>query len=118
MKTRIILMLLTGLMAIGIFRIILSRWEAQNEPAPESTSFPVGNRLEFPLLAFQADMGRLPTEEEGLRVLIVAPIRDKARWRGPYIACTEEQMESFEYRLDSASKNGFSLKSRHSPDLR
>ena len=30
-------------------------------------------------------MGRLPTTEEGLRVLIVAPSKDATLWRGPYL---------------------------------
>ena len=35
---------------------------------------------------FEQDMGRYPTSEEGLRVLITAPSQgDAASWRGPYL---------------------------------
>lgn len=34
--------------------------------------------------AFRIDMGRYPTESEGLKALVTAPTGD-ARWRGPYM---------------------------------
>ena len=36
------------------------------------------------LEAFRIDMGRYPTESEGLKALVVPPAGD-ARWRGPYM---------------------------------
>ena len=42
---------------------------------------------------FRLEVGRIPTESEGLSVLYVAPAdeRAKARWRGPYL---DEQVPS------------------------
>jgi general secretion pathway protein G len=34
---------------------------------------------------FLLDMGRYPTAEEGVKVLVEAPPEDAARWRGPYL---------------------------------
>jgi general secretion pathway protein G len=41
--------------------------------------------FEVPLTAFHIDLGRYPTSEEGLHVLIQSPTKDGAKWRGPYI---------------------------------
>jgi len=41
--------------------------------------------LETKVLEFQADCGRLPTEQEGLRALLQAPSDVSAKWNGPYV---------------------------------
>lgn len=45
----------------------------------------VRNAMTTSIEAFRMDVGRYPTTEEGLKVLIHAPQADKERWRGPYI---------------------------------
>lgn len=37
------------------------------------------------LEAFRIDVGRYPSEDEGLQALRTRPTRDAARWRGPYL---------------------------------
>jgi general secretion pathway protein G len=34
---------------------------------------------------FSEDMGRYPTTDEGLAVLVKAPVKDAVRWKGPYL---------------------------------
>lgn len=41
--------------------------------------------LETKILEFQADCGRLPTEQEGLGALLVAPPDLAGKWKGPYV---------------------------------
>lgn len=44
--------------------------------------------LEAAVEMFRIDMGRLPTEEEGLAVLVAPPV-DGENWLGPYLAKPE-----------------------------
>jgi general secretion pathway protein G len=37
------------------------------------------------LEAFRIDMGRLPSDAEGLQALVTRPVGDVSRWRGPYL---------------------------------
>ncbi|MEO3430511.1 type II secretion system major pseudopilin GspG [Pelagibius sp. CAU 1746] len=46
------------------------------------------NQLEAGLDLFRLDMGRYPTEAEGLRALIEAPA-DAEKWNGPYVKKAE-----------------------------
>ena len=41
--------------------------------------------LESSLERFNIHMDRLPTNEEGLKVLLQAPTGEESKWRGPYI---------------------------------
>jgi general secretion pathway protein G len=41
--------------------------------------------LESSLERFNIHMDRLPTNEEGLKVLLQAPTGEETKWRGPYI---------------------------------
>ena len=44
-------------------------------------------RLKGALETMRLDIGRFPTQDEGLQLLTAAPVDDriKARWRGPYL---------------------------------
>lgn len=70
----------------------------------------VGNAVE----EFRADVGRYPTEQEGLKALIERPQGvDEKKWGGPYLAKRTVPMDSWEnefvYKLDPAF--GFVIKS-------
>lgn len=41
--------------------------------------------LDKALQGFRIDMGRYPTDAEGLRALVAAPAGGDGRWRGPYL---------------------------------
>jgi general secretion pathway protein G len=45
----------------------------------------VTNHLAGGVDKFRHDMGRYPTTEEGLKVLMVKPGDDAGKWRGPYL---------------------------------
>jgi general secretion pathway protein G len=47
--------------------------------------------------SFQLDMGRFPTNEEGLKVLIDPPA-DKANWQGPYVEKRESLADPWGYQ--------------------
>jgi len=41
--------------------------------------------LETKVLEFQADCGRLPSNQEGLRALVQPPADVQEKWKGPYV---------------------------------
>lgn len=52
----------------------------------ESAGFFVRNSISSPLLNFKSDMGRYPSTQEGLAVLIKPPNdEDAENWQGPYV---------------------------------
>lgn len=55
------------------------------------------------LQAYRIDMGRFPTESEGLKALVTAPGNDP-RWRGPYLRDTvpvDPWNMPYQYRVPS-----------------
>lgn len=66
------------------------------------------------LTAFRVDMGRFPTDSEGLRALVEAPAADAARWRGPYLkdgVPLDPWGSSYQYRARSSRGKDFDLTS-------
>ena len=61
---------------------------------------------------FSADNGRLPTQEEGLQVLLKAP-GDADGWDGPYVRTTDQLIDPWgqPYAYEIGGDNGFSLRS-------
>jgi general secretion pathway protein G len=45
----------------------------------------VEESMTTPLMRYRVDMGRYPSTDEGLRVLITAPSENAGNWRGPYV---------------------------------
>lgn len=56
-------------------------WEAA---AIRSIRFDVRQLWPWAIEQFHHDVGRYPTTDEGLNVLMQAPLSEKDRWRGPY----------------------------------
>jgi general secretion pathway protein G len=66
------------------------------------------------LTAFRIDMGRFPTDSEGLRALVEAPASEAARWRGPYLkdgVPFDPWGSSYQYRARSSRGKDFDLTS-------
>jgi len=64
--------------------------------------------------SFQLDMGRFPTETEGLQVLVSAPADDTGNWLGPYLDDNVIPKDpwgfDFVYEPATIGKNGNQLK--------
>ena len=84
-----------------------------------------GNRLweikskeiDLALQLFSLDIGRYPTQKEGLRALSVNP--GVARWKGPYLleaAEVEELMGRFEYFCPGTNNEKYALLPKKHPD--
>ena len=70
--------------------------------------------LKSALLTYRLDMGRFPTEAEGLIGLNTAPTRqdDRAEWQGPYLdgeLPTDPWRNPYQYRPSSTHAQGFEL---------
>jgi general secretion pathway protein G len=71
--------------------------------------------LESALERFYVHMDRHPTSDEGLKVLVEAPTRDKEKWRGPYIKMLRADPwgNPFQYRKPGTHHaTGFDIWSR------
>lgn len=65
------------------------------------------------LQAYRIDMGRFPTEGEGLRALTTAP-GNEPRWRGPYLkdaAPLDPWGNAYQYRIPSTRGKDYDLSS-------
>lgn len=61
--------------------------------------------------AYRLDMGQFPTNEQGLRALMVSPGSD-ARWRGPYLKAAvpaDPWGSPYQYRVPGASGRDYDL---------
>ena len=102
----IILGLLAGLVGPQIFGNV--------DKAKVQTAETQVKSLKTAIQTLRLDIGRIPTEEEGLRLLIQRPSDEKASkfWRGPYI---EEQIpldpwnNPYQYNTTSSGLLPFSL---------
>ena len=66
------------------------------------------------LTAFRIDMGRFPTDAEGLRALVEVPVADAVRWRGPYLkdgVPLDPWGNPYQYRTRSSRGKDFDLTS-------
>jgi general secretion pathway protein G len=73
-------------LSIGLFIVSYIRQVEPVETVNQATRIYVG-QLCFAVEAFGRDMGRYPTEREGLGVLIQPPVGEatRKRWHGPYL---------------------------------
>jgi len=78
-----LLVVLVILMVIGT--IAVQNFSGQEDKAKVKAARASFTTLENALERFKLDMGRYPTEEEGLAVLMVAPEGDEGSWGPKYL---------------------------------
>jgi general secretion pathway protein G len=80
-----LLELLVVILIIGLLTgIVGPRFLSQIGKSETTTARAQISSFDKALESFRIDMGRYPTESEGLKVLVTSPGSD-ARWRGPYL---------------------------------
>jgi general secretion pathway protein G len=80
-----LLELLVVILIIGLLTgIVAPRFLSQIGRSETTTAKAQIANFDKALEAFRIDMGRYPTESEGLKALVTAPGSDP-RWRGPYM---------------------------------
>ena len=80
-----LLELLVVILIIGLLTgIVAPRFLSQIGRSETTTAKAQIANFDKALESFRIDMGRYPTESEGLKALVTAPGGD-ARWRGPYM---------------------------------
>ena len=80
-----LLELLVVILIIGLLTgIVAPRFLSQIGRSEVTTAKAQIANLDKAVEAFRIDMGRYPTESEGLKALVSGPSGD-ARWRGPYM---------------------------------
>ena len=75
--------------------------------------------IELALQLFSLDIGRYPTQKEGLRALSINP--GIAKWKGPYLLEApeiEELMGRFDYFCPGTNNEKYSLLPKKHPDAR
>ena len=71
---------------IGILAaLIVPRFVGRIGSTKQSVAKANLNTIEMKVLEFQTDCGRLPTSQEGLRVLVQPPGDVGNKWKGPYV---------------------------------
>ncbi len=75
----VVLLILAMLATVIVPRVVDKAEKARRQKALSDIS-----AMELLLDHFYLDMGRYPSEEEGLRVLYFAPEEDDEKWAGPY----------------------------------
>ena len=80
-----LLELLVVILIIGLLTgIVAPRFLSQISRSEVTTARAQLDAFDKTLQAYRIDMGRFPTEVEGLRALVMPPSPDP-RWRGPYL---------------------------------
>ena len=80
-----LLELLVVILIIGLLTgIVAPRFMSQISRSETTAAKAQIANFDKAIEAFRIDMGRYPTEAEGLKALVVSPGGD-ARWRGPYL---------------------------------
>ncbi len=79
----LVVLVIIGLIASLVGPRLFSRVDTSKVQVAETQARLLRGAIE----TFRLEVGRIPTESEGLSVLYVAPSdeRAKARWRGPYL---------------------------------
>lgn len=95
-----ILVLLAGIVTPAVVR--------QLGGAKHDTAQVQVNALKAAVEYFNVDMGRYPTSEEGLGVLVTPP-DDAQRWNGPYLSKSRQLVDpwgnAYVYRLSSGAQS-------------
>lgn len=96
LEVMIVLLILALLASIAAPQVIKHLRKAKTETARIQVEA-LGASLDF----FQLDVGRYPTQDEGLRALVERP-GNEARWDGPYVkkasSLTDPWGEAYAYR--------------------
>ena len=81
-----LLELLVVVLIIGLLTgIVAPRFLAHIQRSEVTAAKAQIDALDKALQAYRIDMGRYPSDGEGLRSLVVAPASGEGRWRGPYL---------------------------------
>jgi len=107
-----LLELLVVILIIGLLTgIVAPRFLGQISRSETTAARAQIDAFDKALEAFRIDMGRYPSESEGLRALVVAPSADP-RWRGPYLkgdVPLDPWGMPYQYRLPSSRGKDFDL---------
>lgn len=95
----VVIAMIAGLVTTQVFQYL---GRAKSEAAEIQVK-----KLSADLDFFKLDMGRYPTEAEGLKALLEAPAGE-ARWRGPYTNGEESLLDpwGFEFTYKNATEGG------------
>lgn len=107
-----LLELLVVILIIGLLTgIVAPRLLGQINRSEVTTARAQIDAFDKALQAFRIDMGRFPTDAEGLKALLDAPAGD-TRWRGPYLKSAvpvDPWGTAYLYRARSARGKDFDL---------
>ncbi|KAF0174207.1 MAG: proteinral secretion pathway protein G [Caulobacteraceae bacterium] len=101
--------MLVVLVIVGLLAAVVGpRLFGRLDDAKQRTARLQLTNLETAIDLFRLDVGRLPTEEEGLEVLVTAP-EDGSAWLGPYLARGRLPLDpwgnAFVYELDAHTEH-------------
>lgn len=109
-----LLELLVVILIIGLLTgIVAPRFMNQIARSEVTTAKAQIDAFDKALQAFRIDMGRYPTDAEGLRALVTAPANE-SRWRGPYLKDSvpvDPWGSAYIYRTQSTRGKDFDLSS-------
>lgn len=107
-----LLELLVVILIIGLLTgIVAPRFLAQISRSEITTAKAQIDAFDKALQAYRIDMGRFPSESEGLRALVSLPSSDP-RWRGPYLKDSiplDPWGSPYQYRIPSSRGKDFDL---------
>lgn len=107
-----LLELLVVVLIIGLLTgIVAPRFMSQINRSENTAAKAQIDALDKALQAFRIDLGRFPTDAEGLRVLVEAPANEP-RWRGPYLkdkVPLDPWGSPYQYRAQSSRGKDFDL---------
>jgi general secretion pathway protein G len=108
-----LLELLVVILIIGLLTgIVAPRLIGQISRSEATAARAQIDAFEKALMAFRIDMGRLPSDAEGLRALVERPAGDAGRWRGPYLkdgVPLDPWGSAYMYRASSSRGKDFDL---------
>jgi general secretion pathway protein G len=109
-----LLELLVVILIIGLLTgIVAPRFLGQITRSEMATAKAQIDAVDKALQAYRIDMGRFPSEGEGLRALVTQPGNDP-RWRGPYLKDAvppDPWGTAYQYRMPSTRGKDFDLTS-------
>jgi general secretion pathway protein G len=109
-----LLELLVVILIIGLLTgIVAPRFLGQITRSETTAARAQIDAFDKALQAYRIDMGRFPSEGEGLRALTIAP-GNEPRWRGPYLkdaAPLDPWGSPYQYRIPSSRGKDYDLSS-------
>lgn len=107
-----LLELLVVILIIGLLTgIVAPRFMSQISRSETTAARAQIDAFDKAIQAFRIDMGRYPSDAEGLRAL-VTPVGSDARWRGPYLKDNvplDPWGSPYQYRFPSSRSKDFDL---------